>query len=233
VSHNVGPFIALPPEKKQPKAGRALTAEEARRFLEVVKGDPLEALSVLALTTGMRQGELLALQWSDVDVTLRRLQVQRTLIRVHQGTPVVAAPKSLTSRRSIQLTPLAVTALQNHAQRLGTARQREGCSGRGTVWVFCDAKGIPLRASQMVRQSFQPLVAKAGLPPIRFHDLRHSVATLLLTLDIHPKMVQELLGHSQIGVTLDIYSHTLPSLQEGAMQKLQGLLTASEPRETR
>lgn len=76
----------------------------------------------------------------------------------------------------------------------------------------------------MVRRSFHPFLAKAGIPLIRFHDLRHSTATLLLTLDIHPKIVQELLGHSQIGVILDIYSHVIPPLQEGGMQKLQALL---------
>ncbi len=79
----------------------------------------------------------------------------------------------------------------------------------------------------MVRQSFQPLLAKAGLPHIRFHDLRHSTATLLLTLGVHPKIVQELLGHSQIFITLDIYSHILPTLQEEAMSQLNELLTVS------
>ena len=88
---------------------------------------------------------------------------------------------------------------------------------------------LPLRAGSLLRQSFQPLLTKASIPHIRFHDLRHSTATLLLTLGVYPKVVQELLGHSQIFVTLDIYSHILPTLQEEAMDHLNQFLTSSEP----
>jgi site-specific recombinase XerD len=120
---------------------------------------------------------------------------------------------------------LAIEALTRHAQRQQASRKNGRASKRAPEWVFCDALGVPLRASGMVRQSFQPLLVKAELPRIRFHDLRHSTATLLLTLGVHPKIVQELLGHSQIFITLDIYSHILPTLQDEAMQRLNQYLT--------
>lgn len=210
-----------------------MTSEQARKLLAAAQGDPLEALYVLALTTGMRQGELLALKWSDLDLTYGELQVQRTLIRVRAGKATVAEPKSPTSRRSIQLTLLAITALHRHAQRQKASQKTRQVSGRLPEWVFCDAHGVPLRAGGMLRQPFQPLLAKAKLPHIRFHDLRHSTASLLLTMGVHPKIVQELLGHSQIFVTLDIYSHALPTLQGEAMQQLNALLTLSNSAQSR
>jgi integrase len=197
-------------------------------LLKAVQDDPLEALYVLALTTGMRQGELLALKWGDLDLTHGKLQVRRTLLRVHDGEAKVAEPKSPTSRRCIQLTDLALAALQRHAYRQHAAQKAGWVPKRLPEWVFCDEDGLPLRAGGMVRQSFQPLLVKANLPRIRFHDLRHSTATLLLTLGVHPKIVQELLGHSQIFVTLDVYSHILPTLQGEAMQQLNTLLTSSD-----
>jgi integrase len=223
---NVGQDVELPPEKKRERATQALTIEQARKLLAGAQDDPLEPLYVLALTTGMRQGELLALKWSDLDLTYGKLQVQRTLIRVRGGKATVAEPKSPTSRRCIQLTQLAIDALQRHAQRQQAARKNRRASKRIPEWVFCDARGVPLRANGVVRQSFQPLLAKAELPRIRFHDLRHSTATLLLMLGVHPKIVQELLGHSQIFITLDIYSNILPTLQGEAMQRLNQCLTS-------
>ena len=201
--------------------------EQARTLLAAAQDDSLEALYVLALTTGMRQGELLALKWSDLDLTYGKIQVQRTLIQVRGGKATVAEPKSPTSRRCIQLTPLAIEALKRHTQRQHAIHNKRRTPRRVPEWVFCDGHGVPLRASGMVRQSFQPLLAGAELPLIRFHDLRHSTATLLLTIGVHPKIVQELLGHSQIFVTLDIYSHVLPTLQGEAMQQLNILLAPS------
>lgn len=219
VTRNVAQFVKLPPVQKRPRVTQALSVEQAHNLLTAAQNDPLEALYVLALTTGMRQGELLALKWSDLDLTYGKLQVRRTLIGVRAGQPTVAEPKSPTSRRCIHLTDLAVQALHRHL-----LRQKAGASRQMDKWVFCDKQGVPLRVGSLLRQSFQPLLAKAELPRIRFHDLRHSTATLLLTIGIHPKIVQEVLGHSQIFVTLDIYSHILPTLQEEAMQRLNELL---------
>lgn len=226
---NVSEFVELPPIKKQERVTQALTFEQARTLLAAVKDDPLRALYVLALTTGLRQGELLALKWSDLDLTYGTLQVQRTLIRVAKGQAIVDTPKSPTSRRCIRLPPLAIEALTHHQHQQQFTHHKGNCSKRAPEWIFCDEQGIPLRATSMVRQSFQPLLARAGLPRIRFHDLRHSTATLLFTLGIHPKIVQELLGHSQIFVTLDIYSHIVPTLQEEAMRRFNEALLDVSP----
>jgi len=224
VLRNVGQFVSLPPINKREREQtiHALTFEQARELLAAAQNNPLEALYVLALTTGMHEGELLALKWSDLDLTYGKLQVQRTLIRVSGGKAVVSEPKSPTARRCIHLPQLALEALTRHAQTQHITHQN---AKKASAWVFCDENGVPLRAASMIRQSFQPLLTRAGLPQIRFHDLRHSTATLLLTLGIHPKIVQELLGHSQIFVTLDIYSHILPTLQGEAMKLLNEALT--------
>jgi integrase len=224
VVRNVGQFVVLPPIQKQERVTRVLTVEQARHLLAVAKDDHLEALYVLALTTGLRQRELLALTWSDLDLTYGKLQVQRTLLGVSEGKAKVAAPKTPASRRCVRLTDLAIEALTRHHQQQRLIHQQRGRCKRLPEWVFCDHKGVPLQASHLVRHSFQPLLVKAGLPRMRFHDLRHSTATLLLTLGVHPKIVQELLGHSQIFVTLDIYSHILPTLQAEAMQHLNTVL---------
>ena len=137
---------------------------------------------------------------------------------------MVAEPKSPTSRRCIHLPQLAIEALTRHAHRQRATLNKRGPSKRA-AWVFCDEKGVPLRATSIVRQSFQPLLARADLPRIRFHDLRHSTATLLLTLGVHPKIVQELLGHSQMFVTMEVHSHILPTLQAEAMRQINDALT--------
>ena len=225
VLRNVSEFVELPPIKKQKRVTQALTFEQARMLLAGARNDPLEALYVLALTSGLRQGELLALKWSDLDLTYGKLQIQRTLIRVEKGQAIVDTPKSSTSRRCIRLPQLAIEALTRHQYRQHLIHHKGNRFKRAPEWIFCDEQGVPLRATSMVRQSFQPLLVKAGLPHIRFHDLRHSTATLLFTLGVHPKIVQELLGHSQIFVTLDIYSHILPTLQEEAMQRFNEALS--------
>jgi integrase len=109
--------------------------------------------------------------------------------------------------------------IRQHGQRLST-----GPAWDEQGWVFCNGVGRPIEGGHLLNRSFRPLLVKAGLPLIRFHDLRHSVATLLLTAGIHPKIVQELLGHSQISLTIDTYSHVLPSLQEDAANRLNSLL---------
>lgn len=142
VAHNASQFVTLPPEQKRQHVAHALTVEQARTLLAAAQDDALEALYVLALTTGMRQGELLALKWSDLDLTYGKLQVQRTLIQVRGGKATVAEPKSSTSRRCIQLTPLAIEALKRHAQRQQAIRNTRRTPRRVPEWVFCDGHGF-------------------------------------------------------------------------------------------
>lgn len=223
VSRNVCDAVDAPrvPRKEM----RVLTGDQAQQLLEAAKGDLLEALYVLALTTGMRQGELLGLKWEDVYITLGTVQVRRTIARLPGKGFTVSEPKSAKSRRKIHLTRLAVEALKRHRTRQSESRLAARLAWSEQGWVFCNAVGKPIEAGNMIRRSFRPILDKAGLPAIRFHDLRHSTATLLLSLGIHAKVVQELLGHSQISLTLDTYSHFLPSLQEEAVSRLDTLLS--------
>jgi integrase len=177
-----------------------LTPAQARLFLRAASGDRLETLYVLALTTGMRLGELLAVKWRDVDLDRASLQVRATLQHTDEGFSFFQ-PKTRRSRRHITLTRGAVEALRRHR-----ARQAEERLLAGTAWwdlglVFTNTEGGPLQKSNLHFRSFKPLLRAAGLPPIRFHDLRHTAATLLFLQGVHPKVVSEMLGHASISIT--------------------------------
>lgn len=130
-------------------------------------------------------------------------------------------PKTAKARRQVDLPAVAVMALREHRRRMLAEGhyQRDGL-------VFCDTQGGPIRKSSLRRRSFEPLLNKAGLPRIRFHDLRHTAATLALGEGVHPKVVQEMLGHSQIAITLDTYSHVLPTMQKEAAAKMDALFAS-------
>ncbi|MEA2640783.1 MAG: hypothetical protein QOF51_2177 [Chloroflexota bacterium] len=215
---------AVDPPKVPRGEIRALSPEEAKRFLTAAVGDPFEALYVLALTSGMRQGELLGLKWQDIDLGQGVIQVRRTLGRVKGQGFVESEPKSSAGRRRIVLAPLAVQALRDHWDRQCDQRLERGMLPGADSLVFGNSLGNPVGPQNMIYRSFRKVLAKAGLPVMRFHDLRHSAATLLLAMGTHPKIVQELLGHSQISLTLDTYSHVLPGLQAEAIGKLGALL---------
>jgi len=192
---------------------RPLSLEEARRLLDAAQGDKLEALYVLAVTTGMRRGALLGLKWSDLDLKRATISIRRTLTRTDNGKRVaLGATKNKKSRRTVRLTPQAVEALRVHLEQqlgeigaLGDLYDDQGL-------VFTSEAGTPINPSNLRQRSFLPLLKKAGIPHIRFHDLRHTYATLLLLKGVHPKFVQELLGHATIAITLDTYSHVLPGM---------------------
>jgi integrase len=201
-----------------------LDQEEARRLLTAACGDRLEALYVLALNTGMRQGELLALKWEDVDLERGVLRVRRTLSR-RDNVYVLDEPKTKKSRRTIRLTAGAATALEVHL-----SRQLEGMERMGSLYqpgglVFATTTGTIINPSNLRNRSFKPLLKHAKLRPIRFHDLRHTCATLLLSKDVNPKVVSEMLGHASVSITLDIYSHLLPDMQEKAARALEDALS--------
>ncbi|MDP9477167.1 MAG: site-specific integrase [Actinomycetota bacterium] len=200
-----------------------LTEEQARLLLETVRGDRLEALYVLALNTGMRQGELLALKWDDVDLERGVLRVRRTLTHADKAF-VLGEPKTKNSRRTIRLTPRAVDVLRVHL-----SCQLEEIEAMGSLYqpgglIFATEAGTIINPSNLRNRSFKLLLKRAGLPPIRFHDLRHTCATLLLGRDVNAKVVSEMLGHSSISITLDIYSHLLPDMQEKAAKALEEAL---------
>jgi integrase len=148
--------------------------------MQVAKGDRLEALYVLALMTGLRRGELLGLRWSDVDLEGRRLVVRRSLQVNDEGRWVLGAPKTKHSRRPVLLTGTAVKALREHRDRQDIEREKAGELWHERDLVFTNTVGNPLGEKELLHRSFYPLLERAQLPKVRFHDLRHSTATLLL-----------------------------------------------------
>ncbi len=218
---------AVSPPRKQHKEMKPLTAEQARQLIEAAKGHPQEGLFVLALATGMRRGELLGLKWQDIDFTSGVLHVRRVLSRtptkVGRATGdryVEAETKTKKSRRSIVLADFALQALKQHKARQEEAHRVAGDAWEDHGYVFCNEIGRHVNPGHGVLVQLKLLLKKAGLPDIRFHDLRHSTATLLLSQGVHPKIVQEILGHSEISMTMDVYSHVLPTMQKDAMEKL-------------
>ena len=196
------------------KQMQPLTSEQSRVLMEAAKGDRHEALYVLAVTTGLRRGELLGLKWEDIDREAAVLRVRRALAF---DARTLVEPKTAKSRRGVRLTSYSLEALKAHRERqLNERRSRDGL-WRDHRLVFPSRVGTPLNPENLVKRSFKPLLERAGLPSLRFHDLRHTCATLLLSKGVNPKIVQEMLGHANISVTLDTYSHVLPDMQEVAV----------------
>ena len=214
--------VVKPPKVKVTEM-RTLTAEQAQQLLSAAEGDPLEALFVLALTAGVREGEVLALRWEHINLETATLQIRRTVARVPGQGFVFSEPKSARSRRSISLTPMAIEALRKHRGRQLEHRVKALAWEDGDL-VFPNEVGRPIEAGNLLRRCFHPLLERAGLDRVRFHDLRHSAASLMLAQGVHPKVVSEMLGHASISLTLDTYSHVLPGLQREAAAKMQAVL---------
>jgi integrase len=206
---------------------RTLSSDEARAFLKEAEGDRHHALYALALTTGMRQGELLALQWRNVDLKRATLHIRGSLER-RAKTLAIGQPKTRTSRRQVRLTATAVEALRQHRLRQNEERLRVGAAWEDNDLVFCTEVGTPASASNLLNRSFRPLLKRAGIERIRFHDLRHTAATLLLEQGLHPKLVSEMLGHSTIAITLDLYSHVTESMHKQAADAMDAILRSSK-----
>lgn len=174
---------------------------------------------MLALASGMRSGELLGLTWRAVDLDAGAVRVWASLQRTAGGLALVE-PKTTRSRRQIDVEPRVVAALRRHRSAQLEERLAAGAAWKERELVFCDQVGAPIDGREMLRSWFRPLLSKAGLPRVRFHDLRHSYASIALSRGVHPKVVQEAMGHSTISVTLDTYSHVVPSLQRDAAREV-------------
>lgn len=205
-----------------------LSAEQVYRLLLVARGHHQEALFALALATGMRRGELLGLKWQDISFPTSTLQIRRILTRVPTKMPgkgyVEAEPKTQKSRRNVVIASFALELLKHHYQRQLEAKKLAGEKWQEHDYVFCTSIGTHLNPTRDVLDPLKVLLKQAGLPAIRFHDLRHSAATLLLGEGVHPKVVQELLGHTNISMTMDVYSHVLPGMQHDAISRLNSTL---------
>ena len=193
-------------------------------MLEAARDDRLEALYVIAVQTGMRQGELLALKWHDVDLENATVSVRRT-ITTSGGRILLGESKTKKSRRTIRLTDAAVRALRDHLARQMEEIERLGDLYTDDGLVFTSGVGTIINPTNLRKRSFASLLKRANLPKIRFHDLRHTCATLLLVRNVHPKYVQELLGHANIAITLDTYSHVIPGMGDHAARAMEDALS--------
>lgn len=221
VSRNVADFVDPPRISVREMA--TLSDTQVRTLLDAARGDRLEALYVVAVTTGMRQGELLALRWRDVNLESGRAQIRGSMQATKAGLKIVET-KTPGSRRQVALSQAARSALTHHRARQAEERLRVGSAWEDNDLVFCNQVGRPIPASHLTMRSFQPLLIRAGLPRVRFHDLRHTAATLLLGAGTHAKIVSEMLGHSRIGTTMDLYSHVTPTMQQQAADTFDAIL---------
>jgi integrase len=190
---------------------------EARAFLDHVANHRLRAGFTLALANGLRRGELLGLRWDDIDLDAGVLAVRRARVaagyKVHEGDPKSGRA------RVLHLDDGMVAELRRHRRVQREERMAAGEAWRETGYVFTSEDGTPLHP-QTVAWHFEKAVKASGLPAIRFHDLRHTCATVALSAGVHPKVVQEMLGHSSIAITLDLYSHVVPGMQREAAAKI-------------
>ena len=176
----------------------------------------------------MRPEEYLAIRWSDIDFERSTAQVRRALVR-HKKTVSFQEPKTARSRRTVYLPAPLLEKLKAHKRRQAVERIKLGEDWASFDLVFCSVEGTPLSIPNLTYRYFRPILETAKLPRIRLYDLRHSCATLLLIAEENPKVVSERLGHSTIVLTLDTYSHVLPTLQQGATSRLEKMLYNSEP----
>jgi integrase len=178
-----------------------------------------------ALATGMRPEEYLALKWSDLDLHAGNATVRRTLVWRKGGGWYFGEPKTSRSRRTIPLPMSLVGALTDHRRKQGECRLKKGSDYQNNELVFATGEGTPILLRNLVRRHFRPVLTNAKLTQsLRLYDLRHSCATLLLSAGENPKVVSERLGHASIVLTLDTYSHVLPSMQQAATEKLERIL---------
>jgi integrase len=208
------PAARVDPPKVRQEEIMPLDAEQARTFLSAASeaDDRFECLHVLSLTVGLRMGEALGLKWSDIHLDAKTLRVSRQLQRMREGGGLVFGEPKNASRRTVDLPQRAVEALRSHRKRQIEEQLRAGSNWQDYGLVFASGKGTPLDAQNIVNRHFKPLLRRAGLPDIRWHDLRHTYATLLLARGTHPTYVQKSLGHASVQLTLDRYSHWMPSM---------------------
>jgi hypothetical protein len=189
---------------------RALTVQEVRRLLDVVKDDRYEAVYVLAVTAGMRIGEILALRWEDVDFDAGTIAIRRTIVE-KGGKFMLGPPKTTKSFRTIYIPQIALNALR---------KRFSGQEG----YVFPSRSGRPVLRTRFTNSEWSRVRKAAGLDGVVFHQLRHTAATLQLRAGTHPVVVQELLGHSSVSITLDVYSHATADLHRQSADRIDKML---------
>ena len=235
-----GEIVSTPAELVDPPKGldaddeesseeiRALTNQEALRLFEAARGTRWENLYVVAVRTGLRQGELLGLKWADLnlDVSPAVLTLRRSLAEKSGGGFYFTPTKRKRGRRKLALLTEAVEALRRQKVRQAEEKKAMGERWQENGLVFPSSIGTPMNRHNLFLRYFKPLLKKAGLPDITFHDLRHSFATIMLfEWGVTPRTVQEMMGHSSIKITMDIYSHVMPNHQADEIRRLERLFS--------
>jgi integrase len=214
---------AVDPPRPERKERPTFNLDQARLFLEAARDDGWEALYVLVIQTGMRRGELFGLRWDDVNLDDGWLHVRQAL--AHDGKSF-SLPKTAKGRRRIRLTSEATDALKKHKIAQHQKRLKQGSVWRDHGLVFCSSVGTPMGPDNFIKRQYKPLLRRAELPYIRFHDLRHTFASLMMPSVKNPQIVQQMLGHSRISTTLDIYSHLSQDMQEEAVRRFGSLFSS-------
>ena len=224
------PADAVSPPRVQRSEMKTWDEDDIAHFLEATNETPYHCLFYLALFTGMRRSELLGLKWNDVDLILGEVSVTRSLHHLRDGSIVFRSPKTAKGRRTVALPPSAILVLKEHWERQKLDRVMLGIPLTDDALVFAQLDGRPL-LPDTVTHAWINLVRRSGLKPIRLHDARHSHASLMLKQGVHPKIVQERLGHASIQITLDTYSHVAPGLQQAAAEGFDRLLNHKAKKE--
>lgn len=214
------PAAKISRKAKEKAEMKAWTPDEVARFLSAARHNRYFTAFHLALSTGMRIGEILGLHWEDIDLNEGMIQVRRILEETSQGSRIIERTKTEAGRRSIALTDESVEVLKRHR---ATQKEEMMVLGYRSDLVFMNLKGKPI-SSRGLRYHFDGCIKLAEVPKIRFHDLRHTHATILLQQGVHPKIVQERLGHSSIQMTMDRYSHVTLSMQKEAVQSFGNII---------
>lgn len=225
VRKNVARFARPPKDEHVEKP--VMSVAEAMLFLEAIRGNRLEALYLLAVTTGMRRGEMLGLRWEDLDLEADTLKVSRSL-DTYYGPAQENAPKRAASRRPAKLPTPAVDALRRHHAAQVANQERLGPLWQESGYVFTTTKGTPQHGDNLLSRSLKPLMRQAGLPEYNFQTLRRSNATFLVLLGVHPRVAQRWMGHGDITTTMKHYAQAPDELQEKAAELMGDLLFGSK-----
>ncbi|MEV6207185.1 tyrosine-type recombinase/integrase [Kitasatospora sp. NPDC051914] len=219
ISRNVA--MMVPPPRVVSKESRPWTLDETLTFLAAARNDPLYAAFVLAIALGMRRGEIVGLRWSDVDLDHRTLVVREQVQRI--GGELYSGTTKNGKRRPIPLPRICVVALRWHRMRQDVLRHLAGAEWQESDYVFTTRTGRLVEPTNVYR-SFRRIAAAAGVPVVRMHDARHGTATLLVACGVSPRIVMEILGHSQIGLTMNVYAHVTQDSQRDALANMDRLL---------
>ena len=221
------PAALVDPPPKPHREMAILTESQVSQLLVAAKGHRLEALFHLTITTGLRESEVLALKWSDLDWVKQSLKVERQLERPHGEGVQFSAPKTAFGKRSIKLGSKTIEVLRNHYKRQQTERIAAGEAWKEFDLIFPSSVGAPIHQHNLWR-AFKILLKQAGLPAFRFHDLRHTAASLLLNNGVPVIVVSRRLGHARASITSDVYGHLMPNMQDEAAEMIDELVTPTE-----